>query len=128
MGKHDVLISGSFAIQFFERVTWKESDLDLYAQAGSSTEALHKYLCEKEGYRVNRKTGGVDYWPIDDWLEVRTSSIRIAKPSFPCTDLELDTNIHEEEGRLHRLPDSDCEHGVCADICHPERFLLDPRG
>ncbi|KAL8763422.1 MAG: hypothetical protein Q9194_007353 [Teloschistes cf. exilis] len=72
MGKHDVLISGSFAIQFFERVTWKESDLDLYAQAGSSTEALHKYLCEKEGYRVNRKTGGVDYWPIDDWLETRT--------------------------------------------------------
>ncbi|KAL9580239.1 MAG: hypothetical protein Q9212_004611 [Teloschistes hypoglaucus] len=72
MGKHDVLISGSFAIQFFERVTWKESDLDLYAEAGPSTEALDKYLCEKEGYRISRRTGGVDYWPIDDWVETRT--------------------------------------------------------
>lgn len=128
MGKHNVLISGSFAIQFFERVTWEESDLDLYAEAGTSTEALEKYLCKNEGYRIIRQTGGLDYWPIDDWIEVRTSSIRIARPSIPCTDRELDTNIHEEEGRLHRIPDSDCDHSVCADIYHREGFLLDPRG
>ncbi|KAI4248161.1 MAG: hypothetical protein LQ352_006006 [Teloschistes flavicans] len=72
MGKHDILISGSFAIQFFERVTWKESDLDLYAEAGSSAEALEKHLREKEGYCVIRDTGGANYWPIEDWLETRT--------------------------------------------------------
>lgn len=44
MGKHDALISGSIALQFFERVIWRESDLDIYVQEGPQAEAMAHYV------------------------------------------------------------------------------------
>jgi hypothetical protein len=44
MGKHDALISGSIALQFFERVVWRESDLDIYVQYGPKAEAMAHYV------------------------------------------------------------------------------------
>ncbi|KAI1322604.1 hypothetical protein F5Y16DRAFT_386197 [Xylariaceae sp. FL0255] len=46
LGKCDALISGSFALQFFEGVLWKESDLDIFVESGNNTEAMEKYLLE----------------------------------------------------------------------------------
>ncbi|KAL8686449.1 MAG: hypothetical protein Q9218_007098 [Villophora microphyllina] len=92
MGKHDVLISGSFAIQFFERVTWDESDLDLYAEQGPNAEALEKYLCEQEGYKFARETGGTEYWPIDDWLETRTFTKK--RPDFTEAQIQIVITCH----------------------------------
>lgn len=51
----DALISGSFAIQFFERVSWRESDLDVYIEDGPDAEDFEQYLCQKEGYHVSRE-------------------------------------------------------------------------
>ena len=44
MGKHDALISGGTVLQYFERVVWKESDLDIYVQDGPKAEAMAHYV------------------------------------------------------------------------------------
>ena len=38
MAKTDALISGSFAFQFFERTSWKPSDLDIFVEHGEHGE------------------------------------------------------------------------------------------
>jgi hypothetical protein len=55
MRDHRAVISGSFALQFFERVIWKESDLDLFVQKPSEAKALKEHLVRTEGYRRRRE-------------------------------------------------------------------------
>lgn len=50
MGSYKTLIAGSLVIQFFERVTWDESDLDIYIEEGPGAEAMSQYLIQEEGY------------------------------------------------------------------------------
>ncbi len=56
IGRYDALISGSFAVQFFERVMWHDSDLDLYVEDGPGYEALCKFVVDVEGYRPSNPT------------------------------------------------------------------------
>lgn len=74
MGQHDALISGSFALQFFERVLWKESDLDMFVQQGHGAEAFCRYLCMEEGY-VLAKSQGREAYRIFDLVEVRSPKL-----------------------------------------------------
>ncbi|KAL8691236.1 MAG: hypothetical protein Q9218_003494 [Villophora microphyllina] len=50
LARYDGLISGSFALQFFERVCWEESNLDIFSESGEGAQTLEKYLKEKERY------------------------------------------------------------------------------
>ncbi len=59
MAKTNALISGSFALQFFDRVCWPASDLDINIRQGSDT--LESYLCRVEGYTLQRSTDGDKY-------------------------------------------------------------------
>ncbi|KAH6684495.1 hypothetical protein B0J14DRAFT_13981 [Halenospora varia] len=55
MSRLDALVSGSFALQFFERVVWKDSDLDIYVEYGredETTTMLEQHLVEAEVYTV----------------------------------------------------------------------------
>ncbi|KAF7887809.1 uncharacterized protein EAF01_010963 [Botrytis porri] len=55
LAKHDALISGSFALQFFERRFWLDSDLDIYVQGANNfrdPEQIGKYLIKHEGYKL----------------------------------------------------------------------------
>jgi hypothetical protein len=52
LAEHDALISGSFALQFFERRIWRDSDLDVYVEELKSPDALGDYLIENEGYTL----------------------------------------------------------------------------
>ncbi|KAL8850395.1 MAG: hypothetical protein Q9221_004627 [Calogaya cf. arnoldii] len=63
MGELDVLISGSFAIQSFQRVTWLSSDLDLYVEDDEESDALCAYLVESEGYTLKptKDPGGDEF-------------------------------------------------------------------
>lgn len=61
MGKNNALVSGSVAIQFFERVVWKESDLDIYIEEGEKATAFGNYLTEEEGYEFQRATENGPY-------------------------------------------------------------------
>ena len=73
MGKYGALISGSFAIQFFERVVWEESDLDIFVEEGLDASNFEQYLCEKEGYHLTRKQSSGDeevYEVLGDIVQV----------------------------------------------------------
>ena len=55
MARHGALISGSFAIQFFERVRWNESDLDIFIENGTDAGDFEQYLCGTEKYHMTRE-------------------------------------------------------------------------
>ena len=50
------LISGGFAVQFFERVHWPDSTLDIFVEQGEKAQQLELYLREHEGYRLKGTT------------------------------------------------------------------------
>ncbi|EPE34585.1 hypothetical protein GLAREA_10279 [Glarea lozoyensis ATCC 20868] len=52
LAKHNAVISGSTALQLFERVTWRKSDLDIYVERddGTAVSALGTYLTTVESY------------------------------------------------------------------------------
>lgn len=55
LGRHNALVSGSVALQLFERVLWKESDLDIFIERGDDAEAFAKYLTKEEGYKFHSR-------------------------------------------------------------------------
>lgn len=61
MGKHNALVSGSVAVQFFERVFWKDSDLDIYIERGPNAHAFGEYLTKKEGYEFQKTSLSAGY-------------------------------------------------------------------
>lgn len=61
MGRHNALVSGSVALQFFERVVWKESDIDIFIEQGENAEAFGNYLIEQEGYKFIKATENDEY-------------------------------------------------------------------
>ena len=50
MGQHNAIISGSFVLQYFERVYWEESDLDIFILDGIDADDFCHYLIRGEGY------------------------------------------------------------------------------
>lgn len=55
LGESDALIAGSFALQFFEGVFWRESDLDIEVQVGDNLEKMHQFMIGKGGYEISTK-------------------------------------------------------------------------
>ncbi|KAL8797701.1 MAG: hypothetical protein Q9195_000053 [Heterodermia aff. obscurata] len=63
-------LSGSLALQLFQRITWLDSDLDLYTNAEGSSQFRH-YLCEEEGYvPTEDRDLADDYASTDELIEV----------------------------------------------------------
>ena len=58
--KSNTVISGSLAVQFFDRVVWTESDMDLFVAEGKNAKMLRRYLREEEGYSQDRSNGASD--------------------------------------------------------------------
>lgn len=72
LGRCDALVSGSVALQFFEKVIWQESDLDIYVENGSCTDDFSAYLIQEESYGLTgiKPSDGYDG---GDMLEVSPS-------------------------------------------------------
>lgn len=112
MGEHDALISGSFALQFFERVTWDASDLDIFIPAGPGAESFGKHLQEAEGYSPqgtqNREDRDYDlYWIV----EVR----EISPLTSETTDIgrTAGPRFHEDiRGKGHKDSNRDYTHSA----------------
>ncbi|KAI1333597.1 hypothetical protein F5Y15DRAFT_340770 [Xylariaceae sp. FL0016] len=51
----DALICGSFALQFFEGVYWKESGLDIKVKYGKNVKTLHDFVINEAGYTLSDK-------------------------------------------------------------------------
>ena len=75
LGQHNALVSGSFVLQFFERVTWEKSDLDIFV-GWREVQSFKKYLVEEEGYRS--VSDQIDCG-MEALLEVRCFGIYICK-------------------------------------------------
>ena len=58
----DGIISGSFALQFMDRVNWNGSDLDVCVQVGEKADAFCRYMEEVEGYDLASRTVGKYNW------------------------------------------------------------------
>lgn len=52
MAHYNALISGSFAMQFFDRLTWEASDLDIFVETGDAVDALDCYLQVFDKYKL----------------------------------------------------------------------------
>jgi hypothetical protein len=55
LAEHDALISGSFALQFFEREIWDDCGLDIFVETLSpsrTSDPLGEYLMGREGYEL----------------------------------------------------------------------------
>jgi hypothetical protein len=61
LSAHNALISGSVALQFFMRVSWPDSDMDVYVQRGEDADALETYLFTAEGYELDTTRAGDNY-------------------------------------------------------------------
>lgn len=59
LGCYNALISGSFALQFFDGVVWDESDLDIYVEHQKGDTEIGEYLTKAEGYEL-RKTKHIE--------------------------------------------------------------------
>ncbi|KAL8936155.1 MAG: hypothetical protein Q9211_004322 [Gyalolechia sp. 1 TL-2023] len=82
MAKSDALISGSFALHFFERSVWLPEDLDIYARDGQESNSLSMYLEQSEGYLlVSAKENAEEYAGLEFVVSVRntTSLVRTYK-------------------------------------------------
>ena len=69
MCEYEALISGSFVLQYFEKVLWEESDLDIFIKQGDGADAFAQYLVKEEGY-VLVKTQGIEIGYVANDLEV----------------------------------------------------------
>jgi hypothetical protein len=62
----DGIISGSFALQFMDRVDWEGSDLDVCVQVGEKADSFCRYMEEVEGYDLaSRKVGKYAWVHVD---------------------------------------------------------------
>ncbi|KAL8992729.1 MAG: hypothetical protein Q9169_006881 [Polycauliona sp. 2 TL-2023] len=90
MKEFNVLISGSFPIQFFERVTWPASDLDLYIKEGEGFDGFCSHLAEFEGYTLKTTKNSYDLpYP----LHYITSIRKYTRP-IPGSQSDQVTELH----------------------------------
>jgi hypothetical protein len=63
LAQSNALISGSFALQFLERVVWPESDMDIFVEDGPGFQLMCDYLTVDEGFSREDK-GRIGYIDI----------------------------------------------------------------
>jgi len=72
LGRCKALISGSFALQFFERILWPEADLEIMIEQGTDVVMMDQHLIAKECYSLT-STQDVGRYRFADLIEVRKS-------------------------------------------------------
>lgn len=60
LGKYDALISGGFALNFFDFGYWKVPNLDVFIEAGIHAVEFTNYIRKHEGYETNTEVGSDD--------------------------------------------------------------------
>lgn len=70
MCQDEAIISGSFALQFFDGIIWQESDLDVYVGPSGGAVSFGNYLHTEEGYRLVGENGDADEYTEDEILKV----------------------------------------------------------
>ncbi|KAF1809576.1 hypothetical protein P152DRAFT_441373 [Eremomyces bilateralis CBS 781.70] len=55
LGKHDALISGGFALNFFELSRWTVLNMDVFVPSGVHATEFTDYICKHEGYKASEE-------------------------------------------------------------------------
>lgn len=76
LARYDALISGGFAVQFFDGVVWNELDLDIYAVYRNEDDQIGKHLMKNEEYKLKSKASLTDKHAAD------LIKVSIARHSF----------------------------------------------
>jgi len=123
MGIHNALISGSFVVQFFDRVVWKEADLDVFVEGDFGASAMELYLCSKEGYRFIHEGTNEQYVNMKDVLRVSIADRTIVL--FARSSLTMSCRSERSQCRGHTRPrlKYNCRDGQAATPRNHERFL-----
>ena len=72
--KADGVITGGFPLQFFGRMEWEGSDLDVCVRDGVQAEQLAEYLQNVEGYDLAARTVGGYGWANNVMVCSKTST------------------------------------------------------
>ena len=75
-----LLCPAVFRCNFFERVEWETSDLDVYIQNGAPADEFCMYLVQKEGYRP------IDTEPERDYRHDEVLEVCLRKIYMRCID------------------------------------------
>jgi hypothetical protein len=102
LATHDALISGSVALQLFERVVWSDSDLDIYIEYKSNniaSLALHDHFTMFEGYAVTKFLNGQPHYEETG----NTFIVRVSRTNVHnCFALILKGGYPDESKRKRR--------------------------
>lgn len=114
------MISGSVALQFFERTVWPESDLDIFVQEGQS-ELLSGLLVNQEGYALVE----TKYFDLYDTLQVdEVQRYERSSPSGNVTEVQL---ILLPQSPVAHIISNFWATGLINFISHNKAFALFPR-
>jgi hypothetical protein len=69
MREHGAIICGSFAVQFFDRDFYENSNLDIFVQSGDTAENLETHLMTAEGYLFAYMRAGPQFIEAEPDLE-----------------------------------------------------------
>lgn len=95
MARHNAIISGSFALQFLDRVIWDDSDLDVYVETEIGSKELGDYLSTFENYRLEEPVEGADtYHEVKGLSQVRFPAI-VAGENLLINELKINTYIRK---------------------------------
>jgi hypothetical protein len=119
MGKYDALISGSFAIQFFDHVSWTESDLDIFVEGEENSKAMGRYLMEQEKYNFVERTPDQPTGYADK--AVIAVLLLLLRPSLPVAN-QIDRYLYPQR-RRQRNEDTNRYHSFCTRARNSHRFL-----
>ena len=128
LGMYDALISGSFAIQFFQRVLWRESDLDIFITGDREAAALENHLVNNEGYRCTNDGSIGEYTDADHKFIAHTSLKSVSLPKEVLVNkLDIGPNTVVAEDRLHGCQNTNNSFERPAHPPYPHGVLYHPR-
>ena len=96
MAKHNALISGSFVLQYFARVTYEASDLDVFIHIDDDIESFGNYLTSVEGYN-HVETKGTERYAAAGVTKVIKCPLHLC---YSSADSELLDRFGHPKGRM----------------------------
>lgn len=115
MARYDALISGNFAVQYFERNIWSCKRLVVYILQGRGSQLFSKYLSTIAGYSEEKLK---EYGPDRPAMEVGISAMTIILGSL-LKDLRSQTRTFKKDA------DRKFEIRLHSTTCLPAQYILE---
>jgi hypothetical protein len=103
----NTLVSGSNALQFFDKTFYPEADLDLYTHPGHSFE-IAQFLVEAQGYHYAPREGQEQDWKVAtkghwDGTERRVVPVPTLEHAYPMSEINAVWTFEKTGDKQERL-------------------------